>query len=191
MDLQEVAKYVWDNSITIKFGESKEWELDTFLVDWFKRKNINRLDNVAGLYWFSIEEMSIEGIKSLRKPQDLPENGANFSEIANEIERIFEKNIRHKHDKELIIYNGQADKVIDRIRTHFVLNNDSTGALALSKYRLSKYKFKVRIFNIKLLDNKNTKDKEFIKNLLNEKVGREAIEMAWRIKYGWPILCKK
>ena len=153
MDLQEVAEYVWKNSITIEFGESEEWDSTTFTKPWFESENINRLDNVAGLYWFSIEGISIEEIKGLSKPQDLPKNGANFSEIAKETERIFGKNIKEdKCENELIIYNGQADKVINRIRSHFALDNDGTGALALSKYKLSNYKFRVRIFNIKLLD---------------------------------------
>lgn len=200
MNLQEIAKYVWENSMIIEFGGSEKWDLDTFSAKWLENKKVKRLNKAKGLYWFSIEGMSIEEIKELRKPQKLPERGADFSRIAKKMERIFGKNIREVENtdkKELIIYNGHASSVFDRVKTHFSLNNNKTGALGLAKYDLSRYKFNVRIFHIGLLGDENTEGqevvvkKEILENLLNEKVGREAIEMAWRINYGWPILCEK
>lgn len=166
-------------------------------IDWLEDKNIKRSNEIKGLYWFSIERISIEEIKRLEKPENLPKKGADFSRIATKMEKIFGENI-NKDEEELTIYNGHAKNVFGRVREHFELKNNSTGALALSKYPLSNYKFKVRIFHIGLLDKIcNTKNqevvvkKEILENLLNEEVSRESIEMAWRIKYGWPILCER
>lgn len=195
MNLQEIAKYVWENSMVIEFSGNKEWDLDTFSSNWLKDKKVKRLNKAKGLYWFSVEGISIEDIKNLRKPQELPKKGADFSRIAKKIENIFGENIRGINNNELVIYNGHASSVFDRVKTYFSLNNNKTSALALAKYDLSCYKFKLRIFHIGLL-NDNSEDEEnvnkkFLENLLNQKVGRELIEIAWRIEYGWPILCEK
>ncbi|MEG1142455.1 MAG: hypothetical protein RSE41_08460 [Clostridia bacterium] len=193
MNLLKVAEYVWENSEEIEFGETKMWDLETFSAKWFREKDVKRLNKMKGWYWFAIDNMSIQNIKNIKKPQKFPKNGADFPRISKKMDEVFGENIRQVEGDELIIYNGHASSIFDRIKTHFSLNNDKTGALALAKYDLSNYKLKIRFFHMDLLNDKDVEEefKNYLNKIVNEKTGREAIEMAWRIKYGWPILCEK
>lgn len=195
MSLVDVAKYVWENSKTIEFGDTKNWEEDTFTSKWIKSKtngNITRQDKASGFYWFSINGMSENDFIKITTPNDFPKNGIKFTETANKVMLIFKHNICKQKDNELIFYNGQETNVFNRIRSHFSLNNDKTGALGIGKYNLSVYKFKVRIFHCHFaMSDLLEEDRDYIKELLKTKVGREAIESTWRAIYGWPILCKR
>lgn len=99
-----------------------------------------------------------------------------------------------KHDNAgfLVTYNGHEDNVFARIRSHCALNNNKTGAIGFEKYPISNFDLRVRIFHNKLPMNElKDDDRLFIQNLLNKKVGREAVESTWRAFNGWPVLCKR
>lgn len=195
MTLTDVAKYVWDNSKIIEFGGTPNWDIDTFTSKWIDKNtngDIKRLNKASGFYWFSITNMDETDFKKILTPNNFPKNGIRFSERANEVTRIFTHNIYKQNENELVFYNGHESSVFNRIRSHFSLNNDKTGALGIGKYKLSQYKFKVKIFHCYFdMDDLSKEDSEYIKGLIKEKSGREAIESAWRVLYGWPILCKR
>lgn len=84
------------------------------------------------------------------------------------------------------------------VRQHFVLSeeNNKTGALGLRHYEyFSKNKWVLRYFTSNEIEEIKSvltpKESELIKNLLDSKTGRNALESAWRAKFGWPILCKQ
>lgn len=193
MDIKQITCYLWKNSEEISFGGRDKWDLNTFTSKWLEDNKTNRVNNICGVYWFSVEGMKVNNFKILKKPKNLPKKGINFSEVSQEIVDVFKNNICREKDGELIFYNGETKDLFGRMREHFILDNDKTGALAMSKYTtISKYRFKVRFFHSQIeMKGLNVKDKEYIKKLLNDKTGRIAIESCWRTLYGWPILCKK
>lgn len=193
MNIEQITEYLWNNSDEVSFGNSTQWDMDTFTSKWFEKNKYKRIQKANGLYWFSVKGMSINDFKNLNTPIDLPKNGADFAKVSKEVSNLFNQNICGEIEEELVFYNGHANTVFDRIRTHFALNNDKTGALAIGKYsNISKYEFKVRIFHHEMkMDELDRVDADYIRKLLKHKIGREAIESCWRAKYGWPILCER
>jgi hypothetical protein len=92
-----------------------------------------------------------------------------------------------------IVYNGHQNSVISRLRQHFQLHNAKTGALGLNHYPLSNHEWQIRYFSESMI-NQEIEDSEVrkqIKKLVESKTGRVAIENAWRMVCGWPVLCKE
>ena len=90
-----------------------------------------------------------------------------------------------------VIYNGHQGNVVGRIRTHFSLNNNRTGALGIKHYSLSCNNWKAKIFTSQLISNLSQSEQELVRILIDNKTGRIAIENAWRTNSGWPVLCKQ
>lgn len=199
MKLNDVTEYIWKNAIRLEFGNEESWNTETFQREWYKNKPQEGYDKwekggASGVYWFLVKDQSLESFINIPEPIDLPKKAINVNKTVTSNLNIFkEENIsRFVEDKYLVFYNGHDNNIFGRIRTHFALNNDHTSAIALSKYNLSKCDFQVRLFHSKLsMGNLEPEKKEFIKNLLNDKVGREALESYWRANYGWPILCNR
>ena len=198
MTIEETTKYLWENSVEFTFKQNKQadesfaWDDDIFTSTWFKKNNFKRLEKAKGLYWFSVKGLDIKDFFKLTPPEKFPTKGINFAETSYKIYTLFSSNVYKKANDELVFYNGQSELIFNRIQTHFALNNNKTGALAIGKYHIPNKEFKVRIFHDQMnFDGLNEENKEYIKRLLNNKTGRESIESCWRIKYGWPILCEK
>lgn len=193
MDINEIAKYVWDNSLLIDFGESDQWDLALFTTDWSKSKPFKEAwkKSGPGWYWYAVR-MSYDDMHEVSKPSTLPENGCNIGHLSHENREVFGNVLlcRHSEEGNVVIYNGHEANVTSRIRAHFALANNKTGALGLKHYPLSIKKWQVRYFSTPCFTNISCEEKTQIEFLMNSYSGRCAVESAWRVENGWPILCK-
>jgi hypothetical protein len=195
MKICDVASFAWDNAIEIEFGNRAIWEHNTFTEKWFAKNypNVWEKGGASGLYWFLIKDKSINDLKQIVTPGNLPKKGTDINAIVTKNEELFKENlIKPDNNGFMVIYNGHEQNVFARIRSHFALNNDRTTAIGFGKYDISNYDLRVRIFYHKLpMDGLSEDDKLFVQILLKEKAGREAVESSWRAFNGWPVLCKR
>ncbi|HHX8679247.1 hypothetical protein J4H63_14830 [Vibrio alginolyticus] len=197
MNLEQVVEYIWNNSHEINFGESEAWNDDTFLSPWF---NDNYPDEWVtgkdrpGWYWFSLDNSLLSELELIQRPEQLPLNACDFGAVFKENKMLFGRELVHNKLETKVIYNGHESNVISRIRSHFSVSNDRTGALGIKHYNsLSAKQWTVHIFlkqYLDLDDDLSNEDKLQIKRLCDSKTGRVAIEQAWRSRFGWPALSK-
>jgi len=189
MNFLEIADYIWKNSAEISFGNTNSWNPDLFTVN----GNHERIPSRPGWYWFLIQK-SYQDLAMIPRPRRLPSNGCNISSMTQYNQLLFSMDLLVAPDNEkfLVIYNGHEKKVSNRIRSHYSLNNNLTGALGIIHYPLSTAQWKVKYFTEENFSgNINGADKDQILGLMNSATGRCSIESAWRAKYGWPVLCKQ
>lgn len=193
MRIDEIAEYVWLNSKEIEFGEIDTWDENMFTSKWAKGKPIDSAwnDAGAGWYWFLVN-MNYDEIHAVVKPPSLPDKGCNIGLLSHDNNEVFGASLLCANESGLtVIYNGHEANVTSRIRAHFALNNNSTGALGIKHYPLSNKKWIVRYFSSPCFTDVPTSDKSRIELLMNSYSGRCAVESAWRVKNGWPVLCKE
>ena len=191
--LIHLSKLIWKNTIEIKFGNETIWNPNSLKKKWFIKNNYTKFwpNQSSGWYWF-ICEINFNELQELKSPSNLPKKGCNFGALTRENLSIFSKDILClPSNNELIIYNGHENSITRRIRTHFSLSNDRTGALGIIHYPLSTKKWKVKFFTNQQIQNLPLIDQKIITKLIQSKSGRNAIENAWRVYYGWPIFCKQ
>ena len=188
MDIIKIANYIWKNSKSLDFGNENEWNSKLFLEQWWRKKLGKDYEKYkSGWYWFTLN-MTNKEIYDIKNPGNLPIKACNFRLTAHKNVKIFSNYLINKNN---IIYNGHDNNIKKRIRAHYALNNDKTSALGIKKYPLSKKSWKISIFSEPTFDEKiSEQDKQRIITLMHSKIGRGAVESAWRTKYGWPILCK-
>lgn len=195
LKLRDVATYAWNNAIEVRFGNKHAWDENTFKYNWYTDNypNVWEVGGASGLYWFLVKDKSIKDLKNIKTPDKLPAKAIRIAETTKMNLNIFQENLCEPDESGfLVIYNGHEQKVFGRIRSHFALDNDDTTAIGFGKYEMAKYDLRVRIFHNKLpMKDLINRDRDSIKNLLNEKAGREAVESCWRAFNGWPVLCKR
>nr|WP_314899984.1 hypothetical protein [uncultured Deefgea sp.] len=192
MNIDEISEYVWLNSKEIKFGELDTWDVTLFTTEW-ANSNCDAWRNIgAGWYWFSVD-MNYDELHSVEKPSSLPEKGCDIGLLCHANRAVFGTELLCTTESGTrVIYNGHEANVKSRIRAHFALNNNSTGALGIKHYPLSSKRWIVRYFSETCFTNElDESDKSRIQYLMNSSSGRCAVESAWRVKYGWPVLCKE
>ena len=91
--------------------------------------------------------------------------------------------IMQSGNEEYVIYNGEADNLKARAREH-LQGHSKTFCLGLSNYQNIIGQFKWVFCYVSASDCKTVQNKA-------DKILRNAIEQAWRVKHGWPILCRK
>lgn len=194
MNITEIAEYVWENSKTIDFGSKDDWPQDLFTKKWAKGQSFENIWNRsgAGWYWFLVD-MTYEEMHEVVKPSSLPRNGCNIGLITHSNREIFKDTLlcSVKESNMLVVYNGHENKITNRIRAHFALNNDKTGALGIKHYPRSNRRWQVKLFSAPCFTSIEVEDRRQIEFLMNSSTGRRAVESAWRVTYGWPILCKE
>lgn len=193
MNITEIAEYVWEKSETINFGSKDDWHQDLFTKKWAKGKPFEDVWNKsgAGWYWFLLD-MTYDEMHKLQKPASLPESGCDIGAMTHNNKDVFKDALLCASESGIIVvYNGHEKKVTARIRSHFSLNNNRTGALGIIHYPLSKQQWQVKFFSTQCFKEINDGDKKQIELLINSSTGRCAVESAWRAKYRWPILCKE
>jgi hypothetical protein len=193
MQINEISEYVWSNRKEIVFGECDEWNLDLFTAKWAKDKpfEIEWKNSNAGWYWF-LTDINYTELHAIRKPQTLPDKGCNIGLLSHENMGVFGTTLLCAGDSDLtVIYNGHEANITSRIRAHFSLNNNSTGALGIKHYPLSKKKWSVAYFSTPCFTELSSEDRTKIELLMNSYSGRCAVESAWRVNNGWPVLCKE
>lgn len=193
MKIAEIAEYVWLNSQPIQFGGTDDWDNDLFKKGWSQGKPFRKSWNGAGSgwYWFSVG-MSYDELHAVKKPATLPEKGCNIGLLTHENREVFGSPLLCSPVSGMtVIYNGHEANVTSRIRAHFALKNNGTGALGLNHYPLSKKEWVVRFFSTPCFTGITADDRAQIELLMRSYSGRCAVESAWRAKYGWPVLCKE
>ncbi len=193
MRIDEIAEYVWSNSQEIEFGEIDAWDESLFTAKWAKGKPFEKAwkDSRAGWYWLLVN-MNYDELHEIEKPKTLPDKGCNIGLLSHDNNEVFGTSLLCTGKSGItVIYNGHEKNVTSRIRAHFALNNNSTGALGIKHYPLSNKKWIVRYFSLPYFTQLSASDKSRIELLMNSYSGRCAVESAWRVKNGWPILCKE
>jgi hypothetical protein len=189
LNLIEIADLIYNNANQVSFGSREQWDLNTFKSQWYL--NLNQPQpNSNGLYWF----LTDTDLTIFERPITLPKNGCDYSLVANYNINTFTSSLLSPVNKEglIVVYNGHESNVMNRVRAHFSLSNHRTGALGIKHYNNSDKNWILRYFTIKDIDCLEIDEiqQEVILNLLKSKTGRVALENAWRIKNGWPKLCK-
>lgn len=197
MTLQDIAQICWDNRASISFGNVTSWPDNVFQKAWFKIYAPELWvvgGDAPGWYWFETN-VPVADLQVLAKPQNLPNFACDFGSVSTSNVALFDMEICQKKSNICVVYNGEQKKVFDRIRSHFSLSNNSTGALGLKHYTvLSINHWAVSLFERNMIEKKlrflSANDRTLISNFCDSGTGRKAIEGAWRSLYGWPVLCK-
>ncbi len=199
--LSDVAQWVWEHRKSVVFGEhTGDWPGDLFGARWFDRCQCQsplRTRERSGWYWFELEG-NIEGIIETDGVPTawLPAAACKFGPVAEENVKRFGDLLCHRQTGFNVVYNGHEKDVAARVRSHFAVRNDSTGALGLSYYpRLAGRRWTLSFLHTGLLAAADILDNSaeivrIVKGLAASKSGRVAVESAWRAVYGWPLLCK-
>lgn len=197
MKLSDIAKIIWEHKYTYEFGSSDIWPEDIFQKAWFDTMYPGEWiprNSRSGWYWFLLD-MDPNELKILERPEGLPAKACNIALLSESNDKLFGSELVHRNSKISVIYNGHEANVFGRIRSHYSLNNEKTGALGIKSYSiLSSRKWRVCIFceeHLKKLKHIDDETKQCIMRFCNSKTGRASIEQAWRAIYGWPILCKQ
>tara|TARA_R100000935_G_scaffold58869_1_gene98826 strand:+ start:9428 stop:10036 length:609 start_codon:yes stop_codon:yes gene_type:complete len=193
--LIELSTEIFKNAVTVKVDPEESWNEDFFKKQWFKDTNNNKryITQSPGWYWIGCD-IGFEELQEMQllKEKELPKSACEISELSLKNYRTFGEDYLCKLDVNgtRIIYNGHQGSVITRIRQHFTLNNENTGALGLKYYPLSQKKWVIRYFGNSHIDRLPSHIQSDVKSIISTQSGRIAIENAWRAKHGWPILCK-
>lgn len=194
MTITEIAKQVWLHSHRFNFGQSESWQKNLFTKAWAEAKDpaLPWRSYRAGWYWFLVD-MNLTELHAVQRPQSLPENGCDVGTLSLSNSNTFGSALLCAPDanSKVVIYNGHEGSVCDRVRSHFSLNNNRTGALGIRHYLLQKRAWEVRLFAAPCLDGLPADDRPRVQLLMNSKTGRCAVETAWRTEFGWPVLCKE
>ena len=186
MSIATIADTIYLHSKKIIVDHSNNNEA-IFTRQWLKDFNYNDFQNVNGWYWISTSMPSEKFMLLQSSKRKL--KGCDIKKVVSENLNIFSERLISKTH----FYNGHADKIVNRLRSHFNLTNDSTGALGLNAYdELKNEEIYVQYFTIDCLEHSGI-DKtqmQLIENLIKGERGRTAIENAWRTKNGFPVLCK-
>jgi hypothetical protein len=193
MKIDEISEYVWLNSKRIEFGGVDVWDENLFLSKWAKGKPIEKewAGIGAGWYWFLVK-MKYDELHTVVKPTSLPAKGCDIGLLTRKNKDLFGLSLLCASESDItVIYNGHEGNVRSRLRAHFSLKNNQTGALGIKHYPLSNETWIVRYFSSACFTDISASDKSRIELLMKSYTGRCAVESAWRVKYGWPALCKE
>ena len=194
MNLTDFAKHVWEKSDAVEFGSTPDWDAQLLSHQWATGTTMasNWATYGPGWYWFLVEQ-SYAKLSVLARPENLPRNGCDIGSLSQTNTGIFGESLLCQPDTQsrIVVYNGHADKVSSRVRAHFALDNNGTGALGLKHFPLSESAWVLRIFSTPQLNSLDGANRPRLHSLMTTASGRCAVEAAWRISFGWPVLCKE
>lgn len=195
ISVHDIANICWENRTTICFGRCQQMPANTFQKNWFNSNGHYWIagNNRPGWYWFEVD-LSIAQLKSTVRPTNLTRGGCDIGETAGVNDAVFGRDLCQAKSGLEVIYNGQEANVLSRIRSHFAVSNQKTGALGINKYlALHGQQWKVSFFvesHFHKLTNLTPAQVNKIQAVIQSKTGRICVEQAWRYIYGWPALCK-
>jgi hypothetical protein len=149
MNIIEIAEYVWAHCTLIHFGDSHVWDEKLFTVAWAKAGALEKMWNEMGpgWYWFSTKVTYAE-LHDVARPPTLPENGCDIGNQTHvNCETFGAGHLCAPEDSWLVVYNGHEKNIAQRVRSHFSLKNNKTGALGLKHYPLSAREWRVHLFS--------------------------------------------
>lgn len=195
LTLSKLADVIFENATSFTIEEEDQWDGKVLTKTWFLNNQVLKdkyTSQAPGWYWIGAD-INFDRLKFI-KPFDncAKDSGCNIQDVVNANLRTFGNNLICKENEDgfIILYNGHQGKVIQRLRQHFVLNNNNTGALGLNAYPLSSHKWRIWYFSEKHLSQLPENVRTIVSQLINNSIGRGAVEAAWRAENGWPILCK-
>jgi hypothetical protein len=194
MSITEIAKHLWLHSHRFTFGHSESWPDNLFTKAWADAQEpvVPWRAYKSGWYWFLVD-MNLGSLHAVQRPPSLPASGCDIGALSHSNSETFGPHLLCKPDAKgkLVVYNGHDGRVCDRVRAHFSLNNNQTGALGLKHFPLHQQEWEVRMFAAPCLDSLPVEDRGRVQLLMTSKSGRRAVETAWRAEFGWPVLCKE
>jgi hypothetical protein len=194
VSIADLAELVWRHSHSIEFGGSEAWDESLFTAPWgsSQQPKIQWRSYGPGWYWF-LSDLTLDELCALERPTTLPLKGRDIGEVARVNLGTFGSELlcKTREDGLLLVYNGHEKSVCDRVRAHFSLKNDKTGALGLRHFVLHSRRWEVRLFSAPCLDDVPESQRSRLAGLMASKSGRSAVESAWRVAHGWPVLCKQ
>ncbi|MBP7478542.1 MAG: hypothetical protein KA797_08470 [Chitinophagales bacterium] len=185
-DIIRITQFMYDNAHELEIKSAESWDRDLFLSKNYTNEN---RPNEFGLFWilsdFDQDNFNYEEIHHrTRKNPD-------FETLIAENKRIFGEALINSSDGLRVVFVGQADNVMNRLRCHFFTNNNTTFSLYITRYRLAQCYWKIKYFSFKDLGKiQDERLRNIAKNLFRNTRGRFFIENTWRSLYGWPILNK-
>ncbi len=194
-DLISLSDEIFKNAEKVKVKPTEMWDDDFFKKQWFDgtANGDKYFSTSPGWYWIGcdVSFQELQKMEVLRE-KNLPKGACKIKELAIANYNTFGEEYLCKLDESesRIIYNGHQGNVISRIRQHFTLNNENTGALGLKYYPMFEKKWVIRYFGKPHIERLPMRIQEDVENIISTQSGRIAIENAWRAKHGWPILCK-
>lgn len=193
MNIAAIANHVWLQSHTVAFGKTNSWPDDLFTKSWADATEPKLLWRTyqAGWYWLLVD-LTLAELKMIERPTTLPPKGCDIGALSRSNDETFGADLLCKpgENGSLVVYNGHESKISDRVRAHFALNSDSTGAIGLKHFSLHKHSWEVRVFAAPCLGSLPIEVQPRVQLLMSSKSGRCAVETAWRAVYEWPVLCK-
>lgn len=194
MTIVDLAKHVWLNSHIIEFHQVDCWSDDLFTATWANTKDpkLAWRTYTAGWYWF-LAKMSLSDLCAVQRPDSLPKRGCDIGALSRTNSEIFGTELLcgQSEEGQVVVYSGHESMVCSRVRAHFALMNNQTGALGLKHFPLHDRGWQVRVFAAPCLQSLPTEAHKRVVQLMNSYSGRCAVETAWRAVYGWPALCKE
>ncbi|MDT0677010.1 hypothetical protein [Autumnicola musiva] len=138
----KLSEAIYDSAEEILIKPSKTWNDNILKKEWFDKNCYSNkyITMSPGWYWIACD-LNFEEVKKLNSSNDaLRRNACKIGELSRKNIKTFgaEYLCKLDDDGKQIIYNGHQNNVVIRLRQHFNLNNDSTGALGLNCYPLSK-----------------------------------------------------
>ncbi|MBZ4416098.1 hypothetical protein [Myxococcus sp. RHSTA-1-4] len=96
-----------------------------------------------------------------------------------------------------VVYNGTTAMVFSRLRNHTATTEKGPFSIGLNFYPdlVKEHRWSARIFHIGMIDGiegLTADEKRVFKELGTQHArSRVAVEMAWRMRYGWPLFNQK
>lgn len=193
MNLIKIAEEIWSHRIVLETIPSEKWNNNFLKKKWFDDYPGIYVSKSPGWYWIGckVEHEELLHLNLIKKGA-LAKGACEIPSVAKDNIKTFGSNLCRKDEEGCqIIYNGHQGSVLSRLRQHFVLKNQNTGAIGLNYYPLSNREWTISFFTEKHIDGLSLEIQGKVSNLIKSKSGRVAIENAWRAKFGWPILCKE
>ncbi|WP_224243194.1 hypothetical protein [Hyalangium gracile] len=195
--LIEYAELAWNHSFLIDFESNQPCPADMFTKEWVERKAPNRWCNKGGWYWIltnaSLDTLRAQTkIRECQKALDITQAASfNVGTLPPEILcSIPDTQFR-------VVYNGTHETVFSRLRNHTATTDQGPYSIGLNLYPdlVRKHRWSVCIFHIEMIDAIEVlanDEKRVFKELVTKHArSRVAVEMAWRMRYGWPLLNRK
>jgi len=193
MNISDIANTMWSESREIPFGNRREWAGNSFLKTWISNNSFDYDElNAPGWYWF-ISDMKYQEIRKTSRPASLPNAGCDFGATSREnLELLGEAHLCAPNGGKIVLYNGHEKKSVkSRIRAHFALSNNKTGALGIRHYPLSERFWSVKYFTSHMVSQLPENMQNIATRLADSKTGRSIVESAWRTNHQWPVFCKQ
>lgn len=198
--IRQLAVAIWEHSHRVSFGGAEAWDLELFKATWARKREKAEgrgpwstwAGYREGWYWFLVDGTFSDHSK-IARPDSLPLNGCDIGVVSRENLRVFGEQLlcSAEVNGRTVVYNGHERRVKTRVRAHFSLSNQGTGALGLRHFQLQRSSWELRVFAAPCLEDLPEEARARVSVLMSSKSGRESIESAWRAVYGWPLLCKQ